>query len=140
MADTVIEHLQVKKGEKIAIVGATPDQRALLLPLPEGSVETSVEEAAAVFGFAETLAGLHEELAELLPKLTATRIVWFGYVKGGKGELNRDIIANAVLEHGWRANGNRPIDDEWSAIRVRPLKAGEDPAALRLGKQPAAVR
>jgi hypothetical protein len=135
MADTVIEHLQVKKGEKIAIAG-TPEQRALLLPLPEGSAEASADEADAFFGFATDLEQLHADLTELLPQLGKTRVVWFGYVKGGKGELNRDIIANAVLEHGWRANGNRPIDDDWSAIRIRPLKAGEDAAALRLGKQP----
>jgi hypothetical protein len=134
MADTVAEHLQVKKGEKIAIVGATPEQRVLLLPLPEGSVETSVADADAVFGFASGLDELHRDFAELLPQLGSTRVVWFGYLKGGKGELNRDIIANAALEHGWRAIGNRPISDDWSALRVRPLKPAEDAAALRLGK------
>ncbi|GAA4155381.1 hypothetical protein GCM10022286_04250 [Gryllotalpicola daejeonensis] len=125
MADTVAEHLQVKKGEKIAIVEATPEQRALLLPLPEGSVEASVAEADAVFAFATSLEQLHAEFAELLPQLADTRVVWFGYLKGGKGELNRDVIAKAVLEHGWRAIGNRPFNDEWSGIRVRPLKPGE---------------
>lgn len=125
MADTVAEHLQVKKGETIAIVGATPEQRALLLPLPEGSVEASVADADAVFGFATSLDQLHRELTGLLPQLTKTRVVWFGYLKGGKGELHRDIIAQAVLEHGWRAIGNRPFDDAWSGLRVRPLKPGE---------------
>jgi hypothetical protein len=125
MADTVAEHLQVKKGEKIAIVGATPEQRALLLPLPDGSAEASVADADAVFGFATSLDQLHRDLAELLPQLTKTRVVWFGYLKGGKGELNRDVIARAALEHGWRAIGNRPFNDEWSGIRMRPLKAGE---------------
>jgi len=126
VADTVAEHLQVKKGEKIAIVACEPEQRALLLPLPEGSEEASVVTAAdAVFGFATSLDQLHRHLAELLPQLEKTRVVWFGYLKGGKGELNRDIIAAAVLEHGWRAIGNRPIGGDWSAIRVRPLKPGE---------------
>lgn len=134
MADTVAEHLQVKKGEKIAIVGASPEQRALLLPLPEGSVEASVDDADAVFGFATSLDDLHRGFTDLLPRLAQTRVVWFGYVKGGKGELNRDIIASAALEHGWRAIGNRPISDEWSGLRVRPLKPSEDPASLRPGK------
>ena len=134
MADTVAEHLQVKKGEKIAIVRATDAQRALLHPLPEGSVEASVDDADAVFGFATSLDQLHRDLAELLPRLGKTRVVWFGYLKGGKGELNRDIIANAALDHGWRAIGNRPFNDEWSGIRIRPLKPTEDAESLRLGK------
>jgi hypothetical protein len=134
MADTVAEHLQVKKGEKIAIVGASDEQRSLLLPLPEGSVEASVDDADAVFGFATSLEQLHRDFDELLPRLAATRVVWFAYLKGGKGELNRDVIANAALEHGWRAIGNRPLSAEWSGIRVRPLKDDEDAATLRLGK------
>jgi hypothetical protein len=134
MADTVAEHLQVKKGETIAIVGATPEQRALLLPLPEGSAEASPADADAVFGFASTLEQLHADLAALLPQLTRTRVVWFAYLKGGKGELSRDVIAAAALEHGWRAIGNRPLDAEWSGIRMRPLKPGEDAAELRPGK------
>jgi len=134
MADTVAEHLQVKKGEKIAIVGATPEQRALLLPLPEGSALASVADADAVFAFATSLEQLHRDLDELLPQLEKTRVVWFGYLKGGKGELNRDIIANAALEHGWRAIGNRPLGGDWSGIRMRPLRADEDAAQLRLGK------
>ncbi|AYG04940.1 hypothetical protein [Gryllotalpicola protaetiae] len=131
MADTVAEHLQVKKGESIAIVGATAEQRALLLPLPEGSTEASVADADAVFAFSPDLDQLHRDLADLLPQLVNTRVVWLGYLKGGKGPLNRDIIARAVLEHGWRAIGNRPLNDEWSAVRVRPLKNDEDPLALR---------
>lgn len=134
MADTVAEHLQVKKGEKIAIVGATPEQRELLLPLPEGSAEASVDDAEAVFAFSPTLEQLHADFSALLPRLGKTRVVWFGYLKGGKGELNRDIIANAALDHGWRAIGNRPLDDAWSAVRVRPLKADEDADAMRPGK------
>jgi hypothetical protein len=58
-------------------------------------------------------------------------VVWFCYLKGGKSELNRDVMARAVLDHGWRAIGNRPVNDEWSGLRVRPLKPTEDPASLR---------
>jgi len=131
MADTVAEHLQVKKGEKIAIVGASPEQRALLLPLPEGSVEASVADADAVFAFSPDLEQLHRDFDTLLPQLERARVVWFCYLKGGRSELNRDVMARAVLEHGWRAIGNRPLNDEWSGIRVRPLKPTEDPVALR---------
>jgi hypothetical protein len=131
MADTVAEHLQVKKGEKIAIVGATPEQRALLLPLPEGSAEASVADADAVFAFSASLEQLHKDLDALLPQLAGTRVVWFCYLKGGRSELNRDVMARAVLDHGWRAIGNRPLNDEWSGLRIRPLKPTEDAAALR---------
>lgn len=131
MADTVAEHLQVKKGERIAIVNATPAQRALLLPLPEGSSEVGVAEAQALFAFTSTLAQLHQDFATLLPQLETTRIVWFCYQKGGRSELNRDVIARAALEHGWRGIGNRPIDDEWSGLRIRPLRADEDADSLR---------
>lgn len=131
MADTVAEHLQVKKGEKIAIVGATDEQRALLLPLPEGSVEASVADADAVFAFSPDLEQLHRDFDALLPQLEKARAVWFCYLKGGRSELNRDVMARAALEHGWRAIGNRPLSDEWSGLRVRPLKPTEDPVALR---------
>jgi hypothetical protein len=124
MSDTVAEHLQVKKGESIAIVGATPEQRELLLPLPDGSAEASVDEAQAVFVFSATIAALEDDYAALLPRLGGARVVWFCYVKGGK-ELNRDTIAKAALDHGWRGIGNRPLDDTWSAVRIRPLKPGE---------------
>ena len=134
MADTVAEHLQVKKGEKIAIVGANPEQRALLDPLPEGSTLVSVAEADAVFAFSPTLDQLRSDLAALLPQLGTTRVVWFAYLKGGKGELNRDVIAAAALDHGWRGIGNRPLNDAWSAVRLRPLRADEDADALRPGK------
>ncbi|WP_022880827.1 hypothetical protein [Gryllotalpicola ginsengisoli] len=130
MADTVAEHLQVKKGESIAIVGASPEQRELLMPLPQGSAEASVDDAAGVFVFSPTLAALHDDLTALLPRLARARVVWICYPKGGRSELNRDVIARAVQEHGWRGIGNRPLGDEWSAVRVRPLRADEE-APLR---------
>jgi len=30
-------------------------------------------------------------------------VVWFCYLKGGRSELNRDVMARAILDHPWRS-------------------------------------
>ena len=42
-----------------------------------------------------------------------------------KPDVNRDTLWPILGEHGMRPVSQVAIDDTWSALRFRPLKAGE---------------
>jgi hypothetical protein len=124
---TPLERFQARPGDAVAVVGAaSPDERAVVGPLPEGAVEAEVAEAAVVVTFVRSRAELVERYGEQLPVLAGAKAVWYLYPKGNKADVNRDGVAAEARAFGWRAVSNLAVDDVWSAIRVRPLKEGEE--------------
>jgi hypothetical protein len=49
------------------------------------------------------------------------------YPKGGRADINRDSLWPILAEDGFRPVSQVALDDTWSALRFRPLKAGEAP-------------
>lgn len=127
MAKSVGEKLLVKPGDAVSVVGATAEERALLDPFPEGTTESAVAQAAVAVTFVRTTRELLERFGSELPVLGAARAVWFLYPKAGRADVNRDVIMRECGAFGWRPISNVSVDDVWSAVRVRPLAAGEVP-------------
>ncbi|MDN4615473.1 hypothetical protein P5G50_13545 [Leifsonia sp. F6_8S_P_1B] len=125
---TPLERFQAKPGDAVAVIGAaSAEERAVVGPLPTGATETeAVDAAAVVVTFARSRAELVQRYGEQLPALAGAKAVWYLYPKGNKADINRDGVAAEARAFGWRAVSNLAVDDVWSAIRVRPLKEGEE--------------
>ena len=122
MARTVAEKLQIKPDSELLFGPSTPEQRALLDPLPEGvTVVDGIERDTdgVVVMFAGSRAELDALLDEYLPRLTSPRATWIGYPKGNKADINRDSIWARVEETGWTLNGNISLGDVWSSVRLK---------------------
>ena len=122
MTRTVAEKLQIKPGTEVLFGPSTPQQRALLDPLPEGvtvvdGIERDTADVAVMF--AGSRRELDALLADVMPLLTAPRAVWIGYPKGNRADINRDSIWARVQEFGWTLNGNISLGDEWSSVRAK---------------------
>ena len=50
---------------------------------------------------------------------------WACYPKANQTDINRDTLWPIFIEYGLRPNGVAALDDVWSAMRYRALKAGE---------------
>jgi hypothetical protein len=125
-AKTVLQRFQAKPGDGVAIVAAAADDRALLGPLPAETTETEVASAAVVATVVRSREELLARYAEQLPVAGSARAVWVVYPKGGRADVNRDIVAGEARPFGWRAVSNIAVDETWSAVRVRPLRDGEE--------------
>ncbi|TDP99881.1 MULTISPECIES: hypothetical protein [unclassified Leifsonia] len=123
---TVLQRFQAKPGDGIALVVAEDGDRALLGALPDGATEAPVESAAIVATVVRTRDELLARYAEQLPVASGARAVWVVYPKGGRADVNRDVVAGEARAYGWRGVSNIAVDDTWSAVRVRPLKDGEE--------------
>lgn len=123
---TVLQRFQAKPGDGIALVVAEDGDRALLGALPDGATEALVESAAIVATVVRTRDELLARYAEQLPVASGARAVWVVYPKGGRADVNRDVVAGEARAYGWRGVSNIAVDDTWSAVRVRPLKDGEE--------------
>ncbi|WP_431218104.1 hypothetical protein [Leifsonia xyli] len=90
---TVLQRFQAKPGDGIALVAASDEDRALLGPLPEGATEVPVAEAAVIASVVRNREELIALYAEQLPVASGARAVWVVYPKGGRADVNRDIVA-----------------------------------------------
>lgn len=137
---TVAQKLGIKPGDRVYLE-ASPTERALLQPLPNGvesvteivgaagvsAAGVSAATATVAVAFVSDRAALQTRFAAVLGPLAAARAVWFCYPKAGRADVNRDIIMRECGAFGWRAISNVAIDETWSAVRVRPLRDGEAP-------------
>ncbi len=122
MARSIAEKLQVKPNTELLFGPSTPEQRALLDPLPEGvTVVVGIERDTT--GVAVMFAGDRDELDALLtnvlPLLATPRAIWIGYPKGNKADINRDSIWKRAGEFGWTLNGNISLSETWSSVRLK---------------------
>jgi len=117
----VAERLQVKKGRRLAVIGAPAAvDRAI------GAARARPAEAEVVLAFARDGAALKKQITELL-RAPGTAILWLAYPKLTSklaGDLNRDVIHDAVPAHGLDTVSQIAIDDDWSAMRLKRVDEG----------------
>lgn len=124
MGKTTAEKLLIKPGTTVWLSDEAHQDR--LGPLPDGAAYTGEPGHAAVgVVFADAAAAARAVLDKHRDHLTAPAVMWVAYRKGGRSDINRDTLWPIVLEYGLRPNGQVAIDEEWSALRFRPLKPGE---------------
>lgn len=89
-------------------------------------VRAGLDEANAAVLFVEGSADVEKIMADYRPRLSELKVVWLVYAKGNKAPVNRDTLWTRLLGHSWRAVSNVSYSDSLSAIRIRPLKTGEE--------------
>ena len=124
MARSIAEKLQIRPNTELLFGPSTPEQRALLDPLPEGvtvvdGIERDTTDVAVMF--ASDRDELDALLTDVFPLLTTPRAIWIGYPKGNKTDINRDSIWKRAEEFGWTLNGNISLSDTWSSVRLKPV-------------------
>lgn len=122
MSRSIAEKLQIKPNTELLFGPSTPEQRALLDPLPEGvtvvdGIERDTTDVAVMF--ASDRDELDALLTDVFPLLTTPRAIWIGYPKGNKTDINRDSIWKRAEEFGWTLNGNISLSDTWSSVRLK---------------------
>ena len=122
MVRSIAEKLQIKPNTELLFGPSTPEQRALLDPLPEGvtvvdGIERDTTDVAVMF--ASDRDELDALLTDVLPLLATPRAIWIGYPKGNKTDINRDSILKRAEEVGWTLNGNISLSDTWSSVRLK---------------------
>lgn len=121
MPRTTAEKLQIKPDTELLLGPCTPEQRAMLDPLPEGVTvgEANRDTTGVAVLFARDRAQLDALLDEVIPKLVSAKAVWIAYPKGNRADINRDSIWKRVEESGLTLNANISLSDEWSSVRLR---------------------
>jgi hypothetical protein len=116
----------LKPGVKLHL--SHPERLSLLGELPaEVSQEASSPQATAVVLFADDQASFAALLDATFENVPLSALLWVLYPKGNRTDLNRDSLWPMLAVRGWRPITQVAVDDVWSALRFRPLKAGEPP-------------
>jgi hypothetical protein len=113
------ERLQVKHGRTLAVLNAPAGMGGTIASRP---ADTSAEDADVVLLFAADRARLDGPLADLLPRLKATAILWVAYPKLTSklaADLSRDIIHAATPGYGLDTVSQIAVDLDWSALRLK---------------------
>ena len=126
LTKTVAEKLLVKPGT--GLWTSERDRAGLVGELPEGArlVDAPADASIALI-FTDAAAPLRETLDAHAASLGQLATIWVAYPKGNRTDINRDSLWPILGEYGLRPNGQVAIDETWSALRFRPLKAGEAP-------------
>jgi hypothetical protein len=104
------------------------DHLALVEPLPAGVRRVDrLELATTALVFAADARSLRALLAAHGDRLGRPPILWIVYPKANRTDINRDTLWPIVAGLGLRPITQVSIDETWSALRFRPLKAGEAP-------------
>jgi len=115
----VAERLQVKRGRRLAVLGATD---AINDAIGSKDARADAGDADVVLLFIADRASLRTKLPALLSQLRTEAILWIAYPKLGSklaGDLNRNVIAAAAPAYGLDTVSQIAIDDVWSALRVK---------------------
>jgi hypothetical protein len=121
---TVARKLQIPTAATVIVLGR-PD--GVDLEIPGDCVVVSDPEAAgdapAVVAFLVHAADLEAVAGPAVAAARADRLAWIAYPKSRQlgTDLNRDILARLLAEHGVQPVRSVAIDGVWSALRFRPL-------------------
>lgn len=127
MAAGMMEKLQLKAGQRLALVNPPDDmQRILSIQMENILLDDGLSgQPDGVLAFFRT----KEEVLALAPavflSVKSGGLAWIAYPKGGSGivtDLNRDRLWAVLEPSGWRPVRNIAIDHIWSALRFRPAE------------------
>jgi hypothetical protein len=125
MTKTVARKLGLNPGMRALII-APPPGYLKLLKHPPADLTVSAKTGAA-YPFVQVFATCLTDISKFAKKLgkyaAPNALVWISYPKqisNLKGDLNRDVIREAMSGAGWQTVSIIAIDEIWSALRVRP--------------------
>jgi hypothetical protein len=124
MATTLAQKLQIKPGQRLAVLNAPAGYLARLSAELAGIV-VAAEPAPtdAVLLFVQSLEEATDQAPGVMHSVPTGGLLWIAYPKGTsriKTDVNRDRLWEALVPTGWRPVRQVALDDVWSAIRFRP--------------------
>jgi hypothetical protein len=117
----VAERLQVKGERRLAVIGASS---AVDRKIGAEKQRCDISRADVVLLFAADRAHFDSTLPGLLKKVSKGAIIWIAYPKLTSKlatDLSRDLIHALAAKSGLDTVSQIAIDDDWSAMRVKPL-------------------
>ena len=123
---TVAAKLRILPGTPFSVSDA--DRAALLGPLPHGAAlvhDLTVAKVAVIVG--DDAATVRAALDANAVSLGGIDAFWVAYPKGNRTDVNRDSLWPILAEHGFRPISQVALDETWSALRFRMLRADEAP-------------
>jgi hypothetical protein len=111
--------LQLKPGQSVSALCVPPDVDLGLT----GTVATDAAPGAdAVLVFVQRSSELDELAGPVVDAADRGALAWVAYPKGGQRgtDLNRDRLAQLLVERGLDTVRQVAIDDTWSALRFKP--------------------
>lgn len=119
---SVARKLQIPAAATVVVLGR-PDGVDLEIPGDCAVVGSPTDGADAVIAFLVRSADLEEVAGPALAAAREDGLAWIAYPKSRQlgTDLNRDILAALVAEHGVQPVRAVSIDSVWSARRFRPL-------------------
>src|SRR5215469_10133931 len=115
--------LLIKPGSRVALIDPPAGYAERLCPLPDGAELVEVGPGLDVLQvFVQDCAAL-DRAAPALGSVRAGGLLWVCYPKGGRKagtDLNRDLLWEAMAQHGLAGVTLVSVDDTWSAMRFRP--------------------
>ncbi|HIY67304.1 MAG TPA: hypothetical protein H9830_13625 [Candidatus Agrococcus pullicola] len=87
---------------------------------------TDLVDADVALIFAADSQQVDDALTKHMEDLASVRAVWIIYDKGNKTDMNRDTLWIQLAKFGWKAVSQVAYSETLSALRVRPLKHGEE--------------
>ena len=126
----LLKKLQVKLGQRLAIVNAPPGYVEGLGRLP---VDTELALNTGgdfdwIHVFARDTTELQNYAPDAIRSLNDGGILWISYPKVTSKvptDITRDKGWDTLRQAGFRPVSQVSIDEVWSALRFRPLKPGE---------------
>ena len=121
---SVAQKLQIKPG--MTVWSSHEHRLDLLGALPDGvRVVDRPAHAQAAVVFGDDAASVRAIFSEHADALGEAQALWVAYPKGNHTDVNRDTLWPLLAEHGMRPIGQVALDERWSALRFRVLRAGE---------------
>lgn len=90
-----------------------------------GAPTASLEEADVVLFPASTEPEVRRGMEANIDNLAKAAAVWVCYKKGNAVEINREKLWIILADYNWKAVSQVSLNDEWSALRVRPMTEQE---------------
>jgi len=116
----VSSKLQVKPGQRVVVEGLPT---GVDLELNQDQLHADAASADAVVLFVATAAELQQRATNVVHAEKRDALAWVAYPKAGQlgTDLNRDSLAQLMIERGVQPVRQVAINEVWSALRFRPL-------------------
>jgi hypothetical protein len=128
--------LEIKPGQRIALVGAPEGFAEKLMPLPAGA--ELVEKLQGKLDWIQVFVKNKAELERIAPRatqaLSPAGMLWLAFPKRTskiQTDLTRDKGWDSVAKLNLKWINLVSVDDTWSAFSLRPYRPGEAKQSLR---------
>jgi hypothetical protein len=122
---TICAKMQLKPGRSLAVLNPPPGYLESLTPLPDfARLVIQPEEADVVQLFIHSYLELAEKLPGVKAHLNTNTIFWICFPKQTgkvKTDINRDILTVYAAKMDWKGIGMFSIDNDWAAMRFKPV-------------------